>query len=1330
MNGGVCSSTISEGSQCSCRSPQLVEPFCTVDCRLPNVQCLNGGTCTHHGLCFCHVGSHGELCEESDNAPPEVSNCPDDIVEMVSAGVTTRSVFWTPPTATDSSGYTVSTSHTPGSQFGVGRTPVTYTFTDSARNQERCTFFVTVQQDVAITCPVDGVGVFRAGTVIGVWSDPVCSGGVSPYTVSCTPQSGSVIGVGDTVVTCTCTDVRGTTKQCHFLVSVDDEPPIISNCPTSPIFVYIPIGQTQGEATWTEPTASDASGSVTVSQTHSPGDSFPVGTTQVRYEFRDRFRNMATCPFTVSVYTVDIDPCPQSITIPYGNQLSYGTPQCTRNSGSTSETIQSTCNPGNGMRAEQNVFVICRCSMAPEVTCSFQVTVTTSVQCPSQMTISPGETLSYNTPQCMSGQGSRPASCSPSTGSSVTTDTSVTCTCPQDGNIRCSFQIFVDCLAVMNTFCVNPGVSCDCMDESCDLDTGICNRSCTIVNTCPASIESKSLSQVNPSSSVDITCTLRGSTTILLRLRLRLSSRSDSLDETGITRLTGDGVNTGDKVVSTSRVGNVTKEQTFFCVLLQGNFLIGGVSVEKFVHELPVLNAAPSSENVSNTSITISWRAWDPAMDDGDPPIVAYIPYYRRKASDEWISGPRILTNETLQFKADNLEVDTLYEFSVAVVREGENGEGRRSSSMKVKTLCNVPHAVASVNVELTSSNKVNVSWQLLPPGEVMCSTGVTSYKVYYRIEGSVDDTPQLAGTVEDADMRSFIVDDGVLEPGSSYIFFVTVTTNQESDFRESEAIEAPAPPPGSLVGIIVAVISVVFLLIILALVVLLLIRRKRDKEAGNNTPVPKPVDNTYDNPVFGIPDVHSRQDAEPAKAAEPVPQMQPSVREDYENKSVENLSIEKESSPDDVIYGNLEQPKPIRVAEFGEYFRQNVDKFDHEFSILEGSKKQFDWTAAEDPANKKKNRFKSMYTYDHSRVVLRDLPDQEGSDYYNASFIKDTNDVVAYIASQAPNRASLEDFVRMIWEQHVTTIVMVANLYEEGKERCLQYWPENEGGSTSFGSVTVTWLKTTQFSDFVIRYFTFKRGKDTREVQQLHFLTWPDKDTPEHGTALIEFTKQSKILHRGKKFPMLVHCSAGIGRTGTFICLNCMMDVLRDEEYIDVFGFVNKIRQNRINMVQTSKQYVFLYKCLNEYYLTHQTEMSVSQMTRLNVESHRGILLGEFELLSELGHNHRKDTVKNCVGKKKENIARNRVRNMVPSNRNRVFLMSPGQSNEKDYINASYVKSFQKKDAFITTQSPLPSTIEDFWRMVYDLKSPLIVMLNQLDPTDKYQHFEFPDFL
>ncbi|KAJ8040299.1 Fibropellin-1 [Holothuria leucospilota] len=129
--------------------------------------------------------------------------------------------------------------------------------------------------------------------------------------------------------------------------------------------------------------------------------------------------------------------------------------------------------------------------------------------------------------------------------------------------------------------------------------------------------------------------------------------------------------------------------------------------------ELPVLNAAPTSEDVSNTSITISWRTWDPDMDDGEPPILAYIPYYRRNASDEWTSGPRILTSETLQFKADNLEVDTLYDFSVAVVREGDNVEGLRSPSVKVKTLCNVPDLAVSVNVQLTTSNKVNVSWQV-----------------------------------------------------------------------------------------------------------------------------------------------------------------------------------------------------------------------------------------------------------------------------------------------------------------------------------------------------------------------------------------------------------------------------------------------------------------------------------------------------------------------------------------------------------------------------------------------------------------------------------------
>ncbi|KAJ8040305.1 Receptor-type tyrosine-protein phosphatase F [Holothuria leucospilota] len=1111
----------------------------------------------------------------------------------------------------------------------------------------------------------------------------------------------------------TCTDFFRWSGSPLFCIS-DNTPPTVSNCPAIPIFVYIRAGQTQGEATWTEPTAADASGSVTVSQTHSPGDSFLVGATEVRYEFKDSLNNMAECSFTVSVFTA-------------------------------------------------------------------------SIQCPSPKTISPGEMLSYNIPQCMSGQGSSTASCSPSAGSSVTTDTSVTCTCPQDGSIQCSFQIFVDCLALVNTFCMNPGVSCDCMDESCDPGTGICSSSCTVVNTCSASVESKSLSQVNPSSSVNINCTLRGSTTILQSLQLRLSSRSDSLDETGITRLTENGVNTGDKFVSSFRVESVTKEETLFCVLFQGNYLIGGVSVKNFVHELPVLSAAPISDDVSNTSITIIWRAWDPAMDDGEPPVLAYIPYYRMDASDEWISGPMILTSETLQFKADNLKVDTLYEFSVAAVREGENGEGRRSPSVKVKTLCNVPDMAASVNVQLTSTNKVNVSWQL-PPGEVMCSTGVTSYKVYYRIEGSIDDTPQLAGTVEDVDTRWFIVDDRLLQPESSYIFFVTVTTDQESGFRESQAIEAPADTSGPVYLISLIIIPI---LLIALIVVFIIIRRKIHSKAKKATKANDGEDTDYVNaamaddpedyisleeqsrtvssskyedlnhkPQVGVsippqyevtiipepqkpvatPRYHTRNmkgvnsgayedvgaGSEKRRQLPDVPQSHPSGDEDEENNYIVPDRLEEYTG----VYiniknkGKIVQPGPIKVAEFQNFMSRNkedvVSDIVQQFMALP-SGGQYPWSVALKFQNKPRNFFKTILAYDHSRVKLDTNGSDARSDYINASYIKNQQGKTSFIAAQGPQEGTVDDFWKMVWQENVETIVMVTDNIEKNKLLCCTYWPKKVHMSEVFDNITVLLIESISYTTHTIRKLNLLKGSHKTEVHtvtQIQVHSWPYGSVPKEPASLISIIKKVKSLQtNGSSSPLLVHCSNGVGATGTFIAVYVLMDTVKKNKDVNIFDFVKNMRDERVDMVQTRVQYLFIFECLQAVLQSTDSQISCDQLKKLG---HTAIKLKSRKEYKVLQESVIAEHFENYDGNSSDNQHKNRFINIIPEDMFRPVLKSEGNTfGSNSYINAIHLTDFSGRE-FIMTQTPLSSTVEDFWRLVYDYECTTIVMLNTVGGSDE----------
>ncbi|KAJ8018882.1 Receptor-type tyrosine-protein phosphatase mu [Holothuria leucospilota] len=907
-----------------------------------------------------------------------------------------------------------------------------------------------------------------------------------------------------------------------------------------------------------------------------------------------------------------------------------------------------------------------------------------------------------------------------------------------------------------------------------------------------ADIESKSLSQVNPSSSVHINCTLRGSTTILESLLLQLSSKLDSLDENGITRLTGNGVDTGDKVVSTFLVENVTKEQTLFCVLLQGNYLIGGVSVKNFVHELPVLNAAPISENVSNTSIAISWRTWNPTMDDGDPPIVAYIPYYRMDASDEWISGHKILRNETLQFKGDNLGVDTFYDFSVAVVREGENGEGRRSPSVKVKTLCNVPDVVASVNVELTSSNKVNVSWQL-PPGGVMCSTGVTSYNVYYKVEGSTDNTRQLAGTVEDVDTRWFIVDDGILEPESSYIFLVTVTTDQESGFRESQAIEAPAgdnfcalldtSAPVYLISLIIIPILLIAVIVVFGIIS----RRKNSSKDKKTTKTDNGEDAIYvneamaDDPEDYIPlkeqsktlssskyeDLNHKPQVgasipaqyevtivpQPQKpVATPkyhtrnvkgvnsgayedvgagsenrqlpdVPQPHPSAEEDEDNNYIVPDRLEEYTG----VYINIKakpvQPGPIKVAEFQNFMSRNrddvVNDIVQQFMALP-SGGQYQWSVALKFQNKPRNFFKTILAYDHSRVKLDTNGSDARSDYINASYIKQGK--TSFIAAQGPQESTVDDFWKMVWQENVETIVMVTDNTETNKLLCCTYWPKKVHMSEVFDDITVLLMDSTSYTTHIIRKLNLLKGHHKAEVHtvtQVQVHSWPYGSVPKEPASLISIIKKVKSLQTdGSSSPLLVHCSNGVGATGTFIAVYVLMDTIKKNKDVNIFDFVKNMRDDRVDMVQTRVQYLFIFECLLAVLQSTDSQISCDQLKKLG---HAAIKLKskkEYKVLQESvkAEQH----FENYDGNSPENQHKNRFKNIIPVDKFRPVLKSEGNTfGSNSYINAIHLTDFSGRK-FIMTQTPLSSTVEDFWRLVYDYECTTIVVLNTVDGSDE----------
>ncbi|PIK54582.1 putative receptor-type tyrosine-protein phosphatase mu-like [Apostichopus japonicus] len=197
-------------------------------------------------------------------------------------------------------------------------------------------------------------------------------------------------------------------------------------------------------------------------------------------------------------------------------------------------------------------------------------------------------------------------------------------------------------------------------------------------------------------------------------------------------------------------------------------------------YDLPIISELPEIVNMSQTSITIKWRAWDEQTDVGDPPVVSYIVYFRKDATDSQSNVTIIESSQLLQYTQTNLEEDTIYAFSVSAVREGDMGEGPMGPPMTAKTLCDVQSTPTAVMATVTDLNQLNVTWQV-DDNDITCSTGITSYTIYYKVDGSSDD-PQRVTTVSGTTMYTII--EG-LAPGENYTFMVSLTTDQESPLSE-----------------------------------------------------------------------------------------------------------------------------------------------------------------------------------------------------------------------------------------------------------------------------------------------------------------------------------------------------------------------------------------------------------------------------------------------------------------------------------------------------------------------------------------------------------------
>uniref|UniRef100_A0AAR2M035 Receptor-type tyrosine-protein phosphatase epsilon n=1 Tax=Pygocentrus nattereri TaxID=42514 RepID=A0AAR2M035_PYGNA len=409
----------------------------------------------------------------------------------------------------------------------------------------------------------------------------------------------------------------------------------------------------------------------------------------------------------------------------------------------------------------------------------------------------------------------------------------------------------------------------------------------------------------------------------------------------------------------------------------------------------------------------------------------------------------------------------------------------------------------------------------------------------------------------------------------------------------------------------------------------------------------------------------------------------------------------------------NLEEEYRIRSADDGKLFRE-------EYSSLPGGNPQGSYEEANREENKEKNRYPNILPYDHSRVVLTQIDGVPHSDYINASYI----DV-------RPKQETVADFWRMIWEQKSATIVMLTNLKERKEDKCYQYWPDQ--GCWTYGNVRVAVEDFTVLVDYTIRKFCVQSASDgsknPRLVTQLHFTSWPDFGVPFSPIGMLKFLKKVKHVNPSYGGPIVVHCSAGVGRTGTFIVIDAMIDMKHEEQKVDVFGFVSRIRDQRSQLIQTDMQYSFIYQALLEYFLYGDTELDVSSLEGHLHKLHNTCtpqdrlgLEEEFKKLTNM--RIMKENMR--TGNLPANMKKNRVLQIIPYDFNRVILSMRRGQEFTDYINASFIDGYRQKDYFIATQGPLAHTVEDFWRMVWEWKCHSIVMLTELQEREQDKCFQY----
>ncbi|XP_032428130.1 receptor-type tyrosine-protein phosphatase S isoform X4 [Xiphophorus hellerii] len=550
------------------------------------------------------------------------------------------------------------------------------------------------------------------------------------------------------------------------------------------------------------------------------------------------------------------------------------------------------------------------------------------------------------------------------------------------------------------------------------------------------------------------------------------------------------------------------------------------------------------------------------------------------------------------------------------------------------------------------------------------------------------------------------------LEPGQEYVFFLLAELNSTvgkmfatSPFTDTvmtpELVVDPLPVEtgDGLIWVVGPVLAVVFIIGIV--ISILLLKNKPDsRKRKESEPRTKCLLNNAD--------------ITPHHPTDPVEMRRI-------NFQTPDSGLSSPQSEADFDYESMMNHPPIPISELAEHtelLKANDNlKLSQEYESIDPGQ-QFTWEHSNLEVNKPKNRYANVIAYDHSRVILAPIEGITGSDYINANYIDGYRKQNAYIATQGPLPETFGDFWRMVWEQRTATVVMMTRLEEKSRIKCDQYWPSR--GTETYGMTQVTLLDTIELATFCVRTFSLHKNgsSEKREVRQFQFTAWPDHGVPEYPTPFLAFLRRVKTCNPPDAGPIIAHCSAGVGRTGCFIVIDAMLERIKHEKTVDIYGHVTLMRSQRNYMVQTEDQYSFIHDALLEAVACGNTEVAarslysyIQKLAQVESGEHVTGMELEFKRLA----NSKAHTSRFISANLPCNKFKNRLVNIMPYETTRVCLQPIRGLEGSDYINASFIDGYRQQRAYIATQGPLAETTEDFWRMLWENNSTIVVMLTKL---------------